>query len=86
MDIGPVTRLVGEPMFHEALLSQHLAPHIVVSIVRSLDANRQSPIPSIQRTRSNLAGHPATSRGTNVTSTNAIARFKLQCSEGEVYK
>ena len=39
--------------------------------------NRQSPIASVQRTRSTLAGHPAGPRGTNTTPTNANRAIRI---------
>ena len=39
--------------------------------------NRQSPIASVQRTRSTLAGHSAVPRGTNVTRTNANRAIRI---------
>ena len=51
----------------------------------SLDGpNRQSPIASVQRTRSTLAGHSADPRGTNTTPTNAnrAIRIAVQRTQG----
>ena len=53
--------------------------------VGSLDGpNRQSPIASVQRTRSTLAGHSAGPRGTNTTPTNAnrAIRIAVQRTQG----
>ena len=52
--------------------------------------NRQSPIASVQRTRSTLAGHSAVPRGTNTTPTNAnrairIAMQRMQGLRGPNY-
>ena len=46
--------------------------------------NRQSPIASVQRTRSTLAGHSAGPRGTNTTPTNAnrAIRIAVQRTQG----
>ena len=40
-------------------------------------ANRQSPIASVQRTRSTLAGHSAVPRGTNTTRMNANRAIRI---------
>ena len=39
--------------------------------------NRQSPIASVQRTRSTLAGHSAVPRGTNVKRMNANRAIRI---------
>ena len=46
--------------------------------------NRQSPIASVQRTQSTLAGHSAGPRGTNITPTNAnrAIRTAVQQTQG----
>ena len=46
--------------------------------------NRQSPIASVQRTRSTLASHSAVPRGTNVkrTSANRAIRIAAQQTQG----
>ena len=46
--------------------------------------NRQSPIASVQRTRSTLASHSAVPRGTKVTRTNAncAIRIAMQRTQG----
>ena len=44
----------------------------------SLDwQNRQSPVASVQRTRSTLAGHSAVPRGMNVTRMNANRAMRI---------
>ena len=50
--------------------------------------NRRSPIASVQRTRSTLAGHSAVPRGTNTTPSNCvpIARFESQRNERRVHE
>ena len=51
----------------------------------SLDGqNRQSPIASVQRTRSTLASHSAVPRGRNVNEWTPIARFESQHNERRV--
>ena len=46
--------------------------------VQCLDGpNRQSPIASVQRTRSTLAGHSAGPRGTNAALTNANRTIRI---------
>ena len=56
----------------------NLARQNVTSIVRNLDGpNRQSPIASVQRTRSTLAGHSAGPRGTNTTPMNANRAIRI---------
>ena len=54
-------------------------------ILASLDGpNRQSPIASVQRTQSTLAGHSASPRGMNTTPTNAnrAIRIAVQRTQG----
>ena len=48
-------------------------------------AKRQSPITSVQLTRSTLAGHPASPRGANTTP-RPIARLEPQCHARRVYE
>ena len=56
----------------------------VPSIGHSDGQNRQSPIASVQRTRSTLASHSAVPRGTNVkrVNTNRAIRIAAQRAQG----
>ena len=60
-------------------------PKLLMRSPGSLDGpNRQSPIASVQRTRSTLAGHSADPRETNTTPTNAnrAIRIAIQRTQG----
>ena len=60
-------------------------PEFLCCLHLNLDGpNRQSPIASVQRTRSTLAGHSAGLRGTNTTPTNAnrAIRIAMQRTQG----
>ena len=51
---------------------------LTISREKGLDGpNRHSPIASVQRTRSTLAGHSADPRGTNATPTNANRAIRI---------
>ena len=53
-------------------------PKRLCPLVVALDGqNRQSPIASVQRTRSTLAGHSAVPRGTNTTPMNANSAIRI---------